>query len=141
MKLPTMLPLLALMALLTFSCSTDSIDESIEEAIEYNYVPDTKIIEIEILELINDHRISLGLNGLTDMSTIKAVAFGHTDYMIEVDNVSHDNFYQRKTSLEQNANATRARAFWIQHPAGAVNNIWGGSATLVWAERPKRKGQ
>ena len=126
MKLPTMLPLLALMALFTFSCSTDSIDESIEEAIEYNYVPDTKIIEIEILELINDHRISLGLNGLTDMSTIKAVAFGHTDYMIDQNAISHDNFFNRRASLINNAGALSVgeNVAYAYSSAQSVVNAW-----------------
>ncbi|NQY09159.1 MAG: aldehyde dehydrogenase family protein, partial [Flavobacteriales bacterium] len=34
---------------------------------------------------------------------VKAVAFTHTDYMIDEDDISHDNFYQRKQSLENNA--------------------------------------
>ena len=106
MKLPTSLPVLALLALLSLSsCSTDAIEEDKIDAISNSYVPQTKTIEVEILELINTHRIGLGLTPLSDMSAIKAQAFGHTDYMIKNDEVSHANFYQRKTNLVNNAGA------------------------------------
>ena len=84
MKLPTLLPAMVLIALLSFSCSTDSIDEDAIEAINSSYVPQTKVIEVEILELINNHRISLGLSMLKNLSTIKAQAYGHTDYMVDI---------------------------------------------------------
>lgn len=106
MKLPTSLPALALLALLSLSsCSTDAIEEDKIDAISNSYVPQTKTIEVEILELINTHRIGLGLTPLSDMSAIKAQAFGHTDYMIKNDEVSHANFYQRKSNLVNNVGA------------------------------------
>ncbi len=105
MKRPTLLPVMALAALLTFSCSTDSIEEETIEAIAASYVPDTKVIEIEIMELINDHRISVGLSPLNFMEQIKAEAFSHTDYMIDKSEVSHDNFYVRRANLMNSADA------------------------------------
>ncbi|MBT8277739.1 MAG: CAP domain-containing protein [Bacteroidia bacterium] len=105
MKVPTILPAMALMALLTLSCSTDAIEEDRIDAIVASYVPETKTIEIEIMELINAHRIDQGLNVLTEMEIIKAEAFGHTDYMIDNGAVSHDNFYQRRNNLVNNAGA------------------------------------
>ena len=126
MKPIKMLPLLALIALLTFSCSTEEFPEDTIDSIELANVPAAKLIEIEILELINSHRISLGLNALNNHNTIKAVAYTHTGYMVEVDNVSHDNFFQRKNSLIQNASATKvsenvAYAFSSAH---SVVNAW-----------------
>lgn len=130
MKLPTMLPAMALIALLSFSCSTDSIEEDKIEAITSTYVPQTKVIEIEILELINDHRISLGLNVLNNMSTIKAEAFGHTDYMVVNNVVSHDNFYQRKQNLVKKVGATRVgeNVAYAYSSAESVVNAWLNSA-------------
>ncbi|WP_299520812.1 CAP domain-containing protein [Winogradskyella sp.] len=105
MKAAKLLPFIAIVALLGFtSCSTESIEDRVD-AIEVPEAPQAKQIEIEIMELINAHRISKGLSVLNDHNTVKAVAFTHTDYMIEVDNVSHDNFFQRKESLQINANA------------------------------------
>ena len=75
---------MALIAFLSFSCSTDSIEEDkIEALTSSSYVPQTKVIEIEVLELLNNHRLSIGLNPLNNMSAIKAQAYGHTDYMID----------------------------------------------------------
>lgn len=106
MKPTTYLPLLALVALLTFSsCSTEDFPNDSIDLITLQNPPATKEIEIQILELINEHRISLGLNPLNSLSIVKSVAATHTDYMIEVNSVNHDGFFQRKASLEQNANA------------------------------------
>ena len=106
MKAKKLMPMLAIVALLGLSsCSTDTAAEDRVNSIEVPIAPEAKQIEIEIMELINTHRILEGLNPLNDHSTVKAVASTHTDYMIEVDNVSHDNFFLRKQSLQANANA------------------------------------
>ncbi|MEO8933436.1 MAG: CAP domain-containing protein, partial [Xanthomarina sp.] len=70
-------------------------------------IPETKVVEIEILELINEYRLSKGLNSLESMATIKLQAYGHTSYMISNNNVSHDNFFQRKNYLVENAGANK----------------------------------
>ncbi|MDO1500798.1 CAP domain-containing protein [Winogradskyella maritima] len=106
MKRVTLMPLLAIVAILNFtSCSTETFPEDDIKAVELKTPPQAKEIEIEILELINEYRIQNGMNALGNHGTVKAVAYTHTDYMIEVDDVSHDNFYQRKLSLQQNADA------------------------------------
>ena len=108
MKSLIKLPFLALLTVLTFtSCSTDSMDDK-ADAIELKLVElQAKTIEIEILDLINDYRLSLGLNTLNDMSLVKSVAYSHTDYMVDNDEVSHDNFYTRSNYLKANAGAKR----------------------------------
>ncbi|WP_303317521.1 CAP domain-containing protein [Flavivirga abyssicola] len=108
MKSLIKLPLLVLFAVLTFSsCSTDSIDDK-ADAIELSLVEqEAKDIEIEILKRINDYRISLGLNALNDMSVVKSVAFSHTDYMVDKNEVSHDNFFTRSNYLKSNAGAEK----------------------------------
>lgn len=105
MKLLSKLPTLALLAILTFSCSTDSIDDNVSAITTDLVVPQAKTIEIEILELINDHRLSSGLSPLKNMDVIKSQAYSHTDYMVDNDVVSHDNFYQRKNFLMNTAGA------------------------------------
>lgn len=129
MKLSTFLPAMALLAIVSFSCSTDAIEENKIDAITSSYVPETKIIEIEILELINDYRISIGLNALENMSSIKAQAYGHTEYMIKKSKISHDNFLQRSTSLKNNPGALSVSenvAFAYSSPESVVN-AWLGS--------------
>ncbi len=108
MKLPIKLPLLAFLAMLSFaSCSTNNLDDE-AEAIELKLVSQqAKSIEIEILNLINDHRLSEGLSPLEDMDIVKSVAFSHTDYMVYSGEVSHDNFYTRSNYLKSHAGAKR----------------------------------
>jgi uncharacterized protein YkwD len=107
MKLLTKLPLLALLAILSFSCTTDSLDDKADAVSLSLFTPETKTIEVEILELINNHRLSLGLNALTDMTLVKSVAFSHTDYMVDNNVISHDNFFKRSDYLKANAGAKK----------------------------------
>ncbi|SHI87585.1 CAP domain-containing protein [Algibacter luteus] len=106
MKLLTKLPVLALLAVFTLSsCTTDNLSDK-AEAIELSLVAkEAKSIEVEILELINNHRLSEGLNPLQEMDIVKSVAFSHTDYMVDNDEVSHHNFYTRSNYLKSNAGA------------------------------------
>ncbi|MDO5980697.1 CAP domain-containing protein [Flavivirga spongiicola] len=108
MKSLIKLPLLVLFAVLTFtSCSTDSIDDK-ADAMELSLVTkESKDIEIEILKLINEYRVSLELNALNDMSVVKSVAYSHTDYMVDQNEVSHDNFFTRSNYLKANAGAKK----------------------------------
>lgn len=123
MKRLTLLPLMALLAMLSFSCSSDSVEENIE-TITSSYVPQAKSMEIEILELINNHRITNGLSTLNNMDEIKAQAYGHTDYMIDNSEVSHDNFYNRKQNLQNNVGAINVAenvAYAFSSPESVVN--------------------
>ena len=108
MKLLIKLPLLALLTTFTFtSCSTVSMDDK-AEAMKMSLVKqEAKTIEVEILELINNHRLSLGLNPLNEMNMIKSVAYSHTDYMVDNDEVSHHNFFTRSNYLKSNAGAQK----------------------------------
>ena len=107
MKLLMKLPLLALFAVLTFSCSTDSIDDKAEALEDSLIVPPAKTIEIEVLELINNHRLSEGLSPLKSLSIVKSVAHSHTDYMVDNNEVSHANFYDRSNYLKSKAGAKK----------------------------------
>ncbi|WP_439151177.1 CAP domain-containing protein [Winogradskyella sp.] len=127
MKVTKLLPFMAIVALLGFtSCSTDSAADGKVNSIEVPVAPQAKQIEIEIMELINAHRINQSLNPLLDHNTVKAVAYTHTDYMIEVDNVSHDNFFQRKQSLQDNADANivSENVAYGFNSAASVVNAW-----------------
>jgi len=107
MKRFTLWPVMALFVIFLSSCSTDSMDDKIDNIDTEYVVPEAKIIEIEILELLNDYRLSEGLNPLSNLGVIKSQTFDHTDYMIQNSNISHDNFTSRRNFLTQNANANR----------------------------------
>ncbi len=63
--------------------------------IKISYSP----LELEIANLIQVHRDSLGLSPLGILNTVSGVAKGHTTYMIEAGRISHDNFEQRVFTL------------------------------------------
>lgn len=126
MKTIKLLSVMTLIALLTFSCSTEEMPSEAIDSSALAYAPAAKTIEIEILELINNHRIEIGLNPLNNLNIIKSVAFTHTDYMVEINQVNHDNFYQRKNSLIQNAGAARVseNVAYGYSSAQSVVNAW-----------------
>ncbi|MFD1063790.1 CAP domain-containing protein [Winogradskyella litorisediminis] len=106
MKISTLAPIVMFCVFLTLtSCSTDSLNEDEIITAEIGEAPMAKPLEIEVLELINAYRIEKGLNSLSNNNTVKAVAFTHSDYMRESNDVSHHNFYVRKQSLQENENA------------------------------------
>lgn len=107
MKSLIKLPLIALLAMFSFSCSTESVDDSAEQIEITEISIEAKSIELEALELINEYRLSQGLNALDDMSIVKSVALSHTDYMLENNEISHDNFFKRSEYLKSNTGAAR----------------------------------
>ena len=98
-----------ILSLILFSCSTEEGDDDIyseqssEKVITENITYTT--IEIEILNLVNAHRQSIGLSTLQSLDIISGVAEGHTNYMIETGEVSHDNFATRSEQLIKDAHA------------------------------------
>ncbi|MGB6268885.1 MAG: CAP domain-containing protein, partial [Olleya sp.] len=104
-KITSLLMVICLAVFFT-SCSTDNLDEKIDD-LNALIIPEAKPIEIEILELINQHRISIGLNALESHNLTKGQAYSHTDYMIDKNVVNHDNFFSRKSYLVNNANAVK----------------------------------
>jgi len=108
MKLLLKLTILVCSSLVIFSCSTNSFeDEMVQISEDSLVVPATKTIEVEAMELINNHRLSKGLRQLRNLEIIKSTAFSHTDYMVDNQKVSHDNFFARSTYLKNNAEAKR----------------------------------
>ncbi|MDP3357866.1 MAG: CAP domain-containing protein [Lutibacter sp.] len=102
---PKLLALILLTTLL-FSCAKEDDGVYFNENSE---VVNAKVvysdIESEIVSLVNAHRSSLGLNTLNTLNIVSGVADGHTNYMIEVGQISHDNFAQRAQTLMSEAGA------------------------------------
>ena len=91
------------LCLLFTSCASE------DDGIYFNETANTKIeyseIELEILELVNNYRSSKGLVTLEKLNIISSVAETHTEYMAEVNKVSHDNFPLRHQQLVEDADA------------------------------------
>jgi uncharacterized protein YkwD len=102
---PKLLALLLLTTLL-LSCAKEEDGVYFNENSEVlNTKVDYSAMESEIISLVNAHRTSLGLNALNSLNIISGVADGHTNYMIEIGQISHDNFAQRAQTLMNEAGA------------------------------------
>lgn len=124
-----MKPLFSILLLssLLFSCAAsdddvnlykDTYTESISSTTSYT------LIETEILDLVNDYRLSKNLSKLQTLNIISSVATGHTDYMIQNNEVSHANFNERAQKLISNTNAKSVSenvAFGYSSAQAAVN--------------------
>jgi uncharacterized protein YkwD len=95
---------LALLCLVT-SCEKDE-SFAVEEA---NYTIDLNLanetdweMANEIMILVNAHRTSLGLEELiVDQGYASAYAVDHTQYMIDINKMNHDNFHIRSAALKE----------------------------------------
>lgn len=61
--------------------------------------------ELEVLDLVNQDRVSKGLNALTIINEISYVASTHDQYMILNGGISHDNFQERAVTLKNGVGA------------------------------------
>ena len=100
------LSLLAMALLfLTASCSKDDIEttETANYSIDLNLAQETDWeIANEILVLINEHRVSVGLSTIKkDQQYASAYAVDHTNYMIGINKINHDNFNIRSEALKE----------------------------------------
>ncbi len=64
-------------------------------------------IELDILNLVNEHRKGLNLSELNKLDIVSSVAGTHTDYMIQEGQISHDNFDKRSQTLMLNTKAIK----------------------------------
>lgn len=62
--------------------------------------------EAELLELINNYRLSIALNTLEFDSASHYYAKQHSNYMIDQGDTSHDNFIKRAEQISFNTGAT-----------------------------------
>jgi uncharacterized protein YkwD len=80
------------------SCSSDSSDDLSEDSkivTEYNYTDD----ELALADVINDYRVSQGMNPLQIVNHISFKSEEHNEYMIENNVVSHAFFTQRANNI------------------------------------------
>lgn len=94
-----------ILALIALSCVAPPVYTDYSEYESTLISPETKIIEVKALELINVYRTSLGLNQLQTMPVIKSVANKHTTDMITHGKLSHDGFDFRSNYIIHKTNA------------------------------------
>lgn len=86
------------------SCSDDKDDKETE--VETVITPETMVttynysdIESETMRLINEHRLSIGLNALKINNHISYKCLEHDKYMIQNNVMNHDNFSARAENI------------------------------------------
>lgn len=107
------------------SCSSDVLEGSAVEAklqVDVNYSYSAS--ELETMKLINEYRISVGLNALEKINYISSESEGHNTYMITNNVVNHDGFVNRSDNIIKNLGAKTVGeniAFNYSSPQGALN--------------------
>lgn len=115
-----------LISFMSVSCSKDSPEVSETPTANIESLKVVKTIEIEVLELINDYRLTKGLTILLQDEQIRTQTYNHTNYMIDNKQASHDNFLIRKNYLIAYANAERVteNVAYGFSDAQSVFNAW-----------------
>lgn len=78
-----------------------------------------------VLDVINDHRIAMGLDALEQHSLSRSKAVEHTIYMVTQNRMSHDRFFQRSDYLKSNgAEVVSENVAYGQRSPEAVVAAW-----------------
>ncbi|WP_264564039.1 CAP domain-containing protein [Flavobacterium sp. N3904] len=108
------------------SCSEENVTASSETAsnlpivLNYDYSP----VELETLTLINNYRISIGLNSLEKINHISYKSEQHDNYMIANNVVNHNDFEARSENIIKVLGAKKVSeniAYNYNSPKGAFD--------------------
>ncbi|KIO52053.1 CAP domain-containing protein [Flavobacterium hibernum] len=117
------------------SCSADTADgandSTTTKALVENYSYNTT--ELETMKLINDYRVSVGLNALERINHISFKCEEHNKYMIDNNVVNHNDFTLRSDDLIKVLGATRVGE------NVAYNYITSQAAVRAWLDSPGHK--
>ncbi len=99
----TKLLLTLIILISTASCKQVNDDIYIDQITEQKHTYSN--MELEVLNLINNYRDSLGINRLSRLDIVSSVALSHSKHMAETGKVNHDNFSDRHEKLVKKASA------------------------------------
>ncbi len=115
-----------------FSCSPDASEEvNVNEAMVQSY--DYNETEVKMAELINDYRVSIGLNALETINHISYKSEEHNEYMIANKVVNHDFFQERSQNIIQVLGAVKV------NENVAYNYVTPEAALNAWLNSPGHK--
>lgn len=86
---------------LIVSCSAEDVKEEIFDPAH----PTNSSLELELLELVNDHRNTLGIGELQRLEKISYQARLHSEHMAGAKEVCHHNFGSRLKALKEQVGA------------------------------------
>lgn len=90
--------------------------------------------ELETMKLINDYRVSVGLNALEPINHISAKCEEHNNYMIEKNVVDHNDFVARSENITKVLGAKKVGE------NVAYNYKTSEAALKAWLDSPGHKG-
>jgi len=92
--------MLAFLLCIGVSCTEETQDQSVYE-VNQNAVQ----VEDALLQVVNEHRNTLGINALEFSAVAYEYANAHNDYMIAKGDLSHDHFSSRASNIASETNA------------------------------------
>jgi len=129
------LPVVFVLALAfsSVSCASDSeeIEPTTTPVLIQNY--DYSDNELELADLINQHRATLGLNPLQTINHISYKSEEHNEYMIANNVVNHDLFQERSQNIIEVLGAYKV------NENVAYNYMTSNSALKAWLKSPGHK--
>jgi len=101
------------------SCSKDDSQQDIEKQ-------EAQTVTNEILQLVNSHRVSVGKSALSKNDLATQLAEEHSLYMINQNEISHDNSSERGLRLinEEQANKVGENVAYKYKTAEEVMEAW-----------------
>jgi uncharacterized protein YkwD len=122
--------LLVLLSISLVSCSKEEMasdqNDTVPANVTYNYSQE----ELELINIINNYRVSKGLTSLAKVDYISVKSEEHDNYMISKGGISHDYFQDRYEALVSKlgaVNVSENLAYNYSTPQG-VFNAWLNSA-------------
>nr|WP_297784128.1 CAP domain-containing protein [uncultured Allomuricauda sp.] len=122
--------LVVVLAFALTDCSTTSPQEEEQvytEAALGNEKTTVDPVEMEstLRNLVNDYRVSKGLNTLGNSAPAYKYAEEHNDYMISHNELSHDNFDSRASQIAEETNAIKVSENVARYYTSAAKTLEG----------------
>lgn len=128
--LRVLVPMVFMFTLLSCSSNSDELSAPKPELIQ-NYTYSTN--ETELVDLINEYRVSKGLNALQTINHISAKSEEHNEYMIVNNVVNHDLFAERSENIIEVLGAVKV------NENVAYNFVSPSSVLNAWLRSPGHK--
>ncbi|WP_186434742.1 CAP domain-containing protein [Dokdonia sp. Hel_I_53] len=109
------------------ACSNDILgEEDTSSTLETSSeVVNNTVFANELLEVLNEYRASIGLNSLSQHDESEELAVKHSYYMVQQNEASHDNFYDRAQILQESgANYVSENVAFGYYDAASVLQGW-----------------
>ncbi|TVZ52713.1 CAP domain-containing protein [Dokdonia sp. Hel_I_53] len=116
------------------SCSNDSLSKedfstNLKASLE---IENDITLAKEVMEVLNNHRASIGLNPIAWYSECEELAVEHSSYMVKNNKASHDNFYERSQILKR-----KGASFVSENVAYGYQDAL--SVLQAWLDSPSHK--